>query len=676
MKRKGAAQKKDEQTKTKRTEIQKQIATSRAPHFARAEKLKPTISSTPTGVFTQLQKSSTQGKITLMHLFIKRHILSPLPFLEESWPGPFSLAHEMISKREEAKLLREQRLLEKDQEDTLEDDYDQFLSHLNHTHLEELYQANQNTVKGKNLQIPSLTNLCIELLAKHFDDVESTGTLSVETKTELAIQLSKLRKLTCSNLLFLLNGTREQLLSDDEMRIEELMGMSCLILHDCSSIDEETMIKAICNANGVFGKYLSSPEPTSLTMRPEDQPTLKTLILKNCGHSFTAWMTSRLNHYHVLRNLEYLTLAGLYRLSDQAISDFFTNLSHSASSPSSSSLSFSSGRVRNYLRSLDLSYCSSLNTLGLTSILNTSPHLTTLVVDYTPLDRSALLILCARQYDLPHLTELSVSGVIALTDPILAFLLSGDTSHAKDDPTLQGEEIPSCPQQTSSSMKPFGQRLRILCVKECHLLSDACFISIRTFCSELMNLNLSSIKSFNSPVSLLGLFISHQRTSEDLSTEISSPSSPSSLIPFHVPPSIGSNLRHLSLSGLADCVTDEVIIEACRLSNSFNSSHHGLVSLDISGCSQLTNRTLIGIKHHCHLTLQYLDISFVRSFTTEVLFTLVFSCHSLGKLSVWGCTQLKSPEKKSGGASSTINKIANRSLMDLIESKAGLEVTG
>jgi hypothetical protein len=65
MKRKGAA-KKDE-PKSKRIEIQKQIATSRAPHFARAEKLKPAISSTPTGVYTQLQKSSTQGKAAQSH---------------------------------------------------------------------------------------------------------------------------------------------------------------------------------------------------------------------------------------------------------------------------------------------------------------------------------------------------------------------------------------------------------------------------------------------------------------------------------------------------------------------------------------------------------------------------------------------------------------------------------
>jgi hypothetical protein len=420
----------------------------------------------------------------------------------------------MISKREEAKLLREQKISEKGQEDATEDDYDQLLSHLSHSHLEELYQANQITAKGKNNHIPTLTTLCVELLAKHFDQVESTGTLSVETKTELAIHLSKLRKLTCSNLLFLLNGTRvppttESSLShsQDDMMIEQhLSGVSCLILHDCSSIDEETMIKAICHVNGFYGQNLSSPEPSALSMGPDEEPTLKTLILKNCGHSFTAWMTSRLNHYQVLRNLESLTLAGLYRISDQALSEFFTNLNRPLSRELSSSSSHE--RKSNALRSIDLSYCSSLNSLGLSSIVDTSPHLTTLVLDYTSIDQSSILLLCARQYDLPHLTELSMSGVIALTDPLLAYLLSGDSSHAKNEPSLEGEEIPSCPQQTSSSMRPLGQRLRLLCVKECHLLTDACFISIRTFCSDIMDLNLSSIKAFSSPVSLLGLFIS------------------------------------------------------------------------------------------------------------------------------------------------------------------------
>jgi hypothetical protein len=403
----------------------------------------------------------------------------------------------MISKREEAKLLREQMILEKDQQLSGEADdyYDQYLSNLSQSQLEELFhQSNKAGQSGKNFKIPSLTSLCSEVLAKHIDQVEATGDLSVEAKTELAMHLSKLRKLTSPNLLLIINGNREEAPNDPMNSI----GMSCLILHDCSSIDEDTMIKAICNANGFFATNLTTPNPSQISMASKFEPSLKTLILKNCGHAFTSWMVSRLNHYGVLKHLEYLTLAGLYRLSDQSLSDLFFGLSHS---PSNSSI--------NRLRGIDLSYSMSLNSLGLTSILNTSPHLTTLILDNTHLDQASLLLLCARQYDIPHLTELSMSGVMSLTDSILAFLLSADSAHLLNDESFDHEvAIPSCPPPTSSVMKPLGQRLKLLNLKACHMLSDGCFIAIRSFCSEIMDLNLSAIKSFTAPVNLLGLFIS------------------------------------------------------------------------------------------------------------------------------------------------------------------------
>jgi hypothetical protein len=96
-----------------------------------------------------------------------------------------------------------------------------------------------------------------------------------------------------------------------------------------------------------------------------------------------------------------------------------------------------------------------------------------------------------------------------------------------------------------------------------------------------------------------------------------------------------------------------------------------LVSLEISGCSKLTNRSLIAIKHHCHHSLRSLDISFVRSFSAEVLFTLVYSCQSLEKLHMWGCTQFKNNPNEM-----KVPRVADRNLMDLIESKSGLEVIG
>lgn len=407
----------------------------------------------------------------------------------------------MIANREEAKRIREQQLLDKSNEnENIGDDYDKIEKDMTINQLESLYNTNIVNNNEKTNQVPTLSRLCAEVLAIHFDHVEATGELSVETKTDIAMYLSKLRKLTSTNFLLLINGTRE-VNPDNFIGIP---GISCLILPDCSSIDEETMIKGICNANGLYDKNLTTSTPTPLPSNNKDfLPSLKILNLKNCGHSFTAWTTTRLNYYQVLSQLEFLTIGGLYRITDQSLSEFFLTLHNSQT------LSHNSTKNKNLLKLLDVSYSSSFKTLSLQSVLNTSPHLTTLILDYTQIDRSSLLLLCSKQYDIPHLNELSLNGICSLTDSILAYLLSADYLHMLNDPSyFEGDDIPICPSPTSSIMRPLGQRLHLLGLKECNSLTNDSLISIRSFCFNLKSLNLSSIISFDSPVSLLGLFIS------------------------------------------------------------------------------------------------------------------------------------------------------------------------
>lgn len=416
----------------------------------------------------------------------------------------------MIAKREEAKRIREKQLEDKsnenENENICDDNYDKIEKDMTLNQLESLYNTNiNNSNNGKTNQLPSLSRLCAEVLAIHFDQVEATGELSVETKIDIAMYLSKLRKLTPNNFLLLINGTRD--VNPDNF--QGIPGMSCLILPDCSSIDEETMIIGICNASGLYDKNLTTSTPSSLPSNFKDfSPSLKILNLKNCGHSFTAWTTARLNYYQVLSQLESITIRGLYRITDQSLSEFFTTLSTSHSSSTSTT---HSTKKKNLLKSIDVSDSSSFKSLSLQSIIHTSSHLITLILDYTQVDRSSLLFLCSKQYDIPYLTELSLHGINSLTDCILAYLLSADYLHVFHDPNhIEGEDIPICSSPTSSFMKPIGQRLTLLGLKDCNSLTNECLISIRSFCFDLRNLNLSSIKSFNSPVSLLGLFVSQE----------------------------------------------------------------------------------------------------------------------------------------------------------------------
>ena len=83
-------------------------------------------------------------------------------------------------------------------------------------------------------------------------------------------------------------------------------------------------------------------------------------------------------------------------------------------------------------------------------------------------------------------------------------------------------------------------------------------------------------------------------------------------------------------------VTDDAIILLCE------NNHISLRLLDISGCDQLTNRSVAALVVHCRNSLEVLDISFDRRLSEQLLSRLVDQQTRLQQVIVWGCSQLTS----------------------------------
>lgn len=267
--------------------------------------------------------------------------------------------------------------------------------------------------------------------------------------------------------------------------------MTDLILPDCSEIDEDAIVKAISNASGY-----------NETKEGNQNSPLKTLSLHHCGHCFTSWSVQQLLNRGVLSGISLLTLTGLYRLNDTTCAQ----LIHGIASVTPNPTSLSAVPPASSLRHLDLSYAMGLGSQTLTTISNNATTLSRLILDYTNLSRESILILCASCYAMPCLSELSLAGQDTLTDSLFAYLLDGDAIAFQNRDGDIPPWIPRCPSPTSSVHIPFGPRLSLLSIRECHSLSNPALATIHTFCRKLQHLDLSGVINFTAPA-LKDLFI-------------------------------------------------------------------------------------------------------------------------------------------------------------------------
>jgi hypothetical protein len=142
-------------------------------------------------------------------------------------------------------------------------------------------------------QIPTLSDLCSQVLAKHFDSVESIDCLGEAAQYQLADYLVRSHSFKGSNI--------EKFVMPDS-RI--------LFLPECSQIDEQMMIS--------LGDACAGEEQQIVEIH-----------LKNCGHGFTDQTAAALSKHCAV--LETLYLFGLYKLHDTGLSGLLSSCSETLS---------------------------------------------------------------------------------------------------------------------------------------------------------------------------------------------------------------------------------------------------------------------------------------------------------------------------------------------------------
>jgi len=334
-----------------RKEAQRLVAQSRASHFARADRddndnddtnsfnKRSKKSSTPTGIIIDDQDD------------------------ENVAIGAFSVANQLIARREEARRLREEAIasgnagyIKAVDIDTM-DEYDKILQNL---------QWNPSTLEEDNkyVYIDSLTDICVKYLVKNFDAIESLDDIPTDIRELLGIELAMQRKLLTNSVDML-----------------AIPGSEALILPDCSMLDEAVVTKCI-EAVG---------------------SNIRILKLGVVGSSFGDNAAKTVTK--LFNQVQSLELTGCYRLNDDALISLLS-------------------ACHNTLENLNLSCDSRLNSKGLSSIASTCINLKTLKMDHcTHMSDVDIVSLVTNSSENFNLEGLSIVGLIDITDETFMLLV-------------------------------------------------------------------------------------------------------------------------------------------------------------------------------------------------------------------------------------------------------------
>jgi hypothetical protein len=498
---------------------------------------------------------------------------------------------------------------------TLADAYDKLIQEVNAS------TATAMSSSGNFLlykPILSLAQMCVLVLSSHFDDIEPVDLqyLSSQAREQIAIQLAKLTK--CTNEVALKLA---------------VSACQCLVLPECSSIDEDTMIRAIERTAGLITSTVSaSPsQQEERTVSAGDLQTIRVLRLKNCGRNFSD-RTCATIPYRSKQHLEVLQLTGCYRLSDGGLSELLSPCTES-------------------LMSLDLTCNSRLSVDGLRSI-RTLANLQELVLDHcshlSDYDILQLVDCCGDSSLMVEEVHTSLLAAARGTDGADSMLLPIVPSTRGALGSLSSLSFVGLTEVTDRSVSlvlaALGPQLTDLNLSRCIQLTDTAILAMRSYCTRLRALQLSMLP-YVTATAIIALFIckvSHSsgesESQEEHSSETSSSSHSSSSSSRSRASFVSSRIGYLEevhLSGTPG-VTDDAIILLCE------NNHMSLRLLDVSGCDQLTNRSVAALVVHCLNRLEVLDISFDRRLSEQLLSRLVDQQTRLQQVIVWGCSQLTS----------------------------------
>jgi hypothetical protein len=516
----------------------------------------------------------------------------------EEWCGPWSVARQMISKREDARRRREE--LGNDENNNsenhpLDNAMVEFsmeqqrkahpsmqwksslqlgMKRIGSGNIESLYRKRQKrmNVLQNGKKVPSLFNLCVTFLADNVDFIESLG---IDTDSDI-------RTAVMDRLI------ADQLLNDTAFDVLAEIGIDTLEISDGSNITEDCL-----------AKRLEILLPAGL----------KNVRIDQCGRCFTSRavqaMISAAKSAESGIQIKNLMIGGAYGLQDIDAAKLVEHLAPPT-------LGF---KACNLLGKLT---CQSLcDTYGKSSLL------TELFLEDIPLALDDLNLMVSKQNSWKHLKRLSLRRINGLDDTFLHGL--------------------------------FG----ICCNSLDHLdltdnfqLTDAILASLRfhNVAHRLVSLNLQGLKQLT-PFGLEAFFTVTQDETDSASCH-----------PIRLQQLNLGQCRHDAVTdevirlvvGAAPILNDSLINEAVNESDECVSyqtnknykslSSGGLVSLNVQGSSCISDTAmeyLASKKGRTYQTLKELNISFCPSISDQGLGYLIDNCQiQLSKIEVWGNAQL------------------------------------
>jgi DNA repair protein RAD7 len=387
----------------------------------------------------------------------------------QQWPGPFATARDMINKRQAALEARLSRLndgeykIEEDEEDL--DDYEKSLRSVTVKNWKPPSNSSSFSFSCHNIAhngnpIKRLDDICIDLLAQHFDRVEVPEELPDIARAKLALELSRFRRLNAEAVLKI-----------------ACSPASSLEIPDCSSVSEESLMSAIEVTAGLRSiyregnnhgtdknnnRYHDHYHDDANWKSSDSTISLKTLKLFNCGHGFTTKTASLC--LKIASVFTTLKLVGCYRIHDDVLSRLLKECTQ--------------------LQSLDLSYCYHMSNQSLESLKF-----------------------------LNNLNELTLDNILNLENEDFNILCDSLSNNKIRKLSLEG----TCIEDTNmiKLLENHGSYLEFINLSHTSSLTDETLVGVRKYCSNLQHLNISKMNV--TKVGVLGLFLEDKSSNDSRS---------------------------------------------------------------------------------------------------------------------------------------------------------------
>ena len=534
----------------------------------------------------------------------------------DDWCGPFSVAKQMIARREMARRKREEEQREQEEEERLNGDgegggsgnhhpLDEMLQQALHEKkrkanpsmtwkpsfkkdergedgkIDNLYQKRQKRLqKQKQSQsyqsqnkIPTLFQKCVDYIVDNFENVESLGGPFID---------NSIRRAICEALVSKgkMNGAAFDTLAEE--------GIETLEIIDCTSVTTDQMVETL---------NLLIPAG------------LRALILYHAGRCFTSKavqsIVDKSNNYsnkddRTVVQLFALSIAGAYLLKDADVAKLI-----SVTAPTLSSIQFKACPL------IGLEFCNALSMHYSSSSSTQTACLLELVLEDIPsLSKKHLTNLASTSDALKHLKSLSLRQIDAIDDEVVDTILSSITGG-----NLEGIDLSLNVHLTDQSLSS---------IRKYNVNGQLKSLSL----SGIQNLTAAGLEAFFT-FDLPGLPNPPTLRTLDLSS-------------CHFE-SVNETVIDLAISASALKRQPNTIMNRSNnntMQNNDVSTMGGLVSLDVSGGS-VTDRNMENLASKCHHSLKELKINFCTNISDNGLGYLVSKVeHQFNRLELWGCAQI------------------------------------